>query len=224
MLCRKGQGAGFGWSKRFQREESLEAQLAVLRAAAHEMPFAGSLIASQGEHEVYYEDHDAHVFKATNSRQFGFVVDQENDNRGNKLCLREALPSEYLLRLGTQNAVFGDKITVQGILKGGVPSIVTAQPFAENNPPSEPEIIQFLSDMGFVRVPEEMMMSQFFSQPFWYRASDSVLLGDAKPGNFVRISDTIIVPIDVISHPYPKKLILRSAAQNGVSPKRLGFE
>jgi hypothetical protein len=81
---------------------------------AADVTVPGEHIGGAGEHEVYHNDGSDRVWKSTNNRQFGYVVDQTSDNKRNKLALRPALPSEYLLRLGSQNLVFGDRIVVEG--------------------------------------------------------------------------------------------------------------
>jgi len=158
-------------------------------------------IAAQGEHDVWREDFSPIVHKITNRGAYGYVIDQESDNRRNKLCLRHALPSEYLLRLGTQNVAFGDAISLQEIQLGRVPSILTAQPYVDQGRPSQEDINAFFSQCGFIRLPDDMMMQQYSNKPFWYRPSDSILIADANPENFSRITDDIIVPIDLITHP-----------------------
>jgi hypothetical protein len=211
----------FGWSRRQKREGLLDEQLAILRQFASNHVIPGYQIASQGEHHVWHEDGGTHVIKLTNQDRFGFVVDQENDNRRNKLALRHALPSEYLLRLGTQNLVFGDSITLQGIQSGRLPSIITAQPEIDQGRPSQEDIHAFFVQCGFIRLPDDMMMQQYSNKPFWYRPSDSILTADANPENFSRITDDIIVPIDLITHPIEPSLLQSTARQNGVDWHRL---
>lgn len=211
----------FGWSRRQKRERLLNEQIAILRqyAAIHAIP--GIQIASQGEHDVWHENGGGHVIKLTNQERFGFVVDQENDNRCNKLSLRHALPSEYLLRLGTQNAAFGDAISLQGIQAGRIPAFITAQPEIDRGRPSQEDIHAFFAQCGFIRLPDDMMMQQYSSKPFWYRSSDSIIAADANPENFSRIEDDIIVPIDLITHPIDAFLLHSTARQNGVNLDRL---
>ncbi|HCN75803.1 MAG TPA: hypothetical protein DIT13_01250 [Verrucomicrobiales bacterium] len=211
------QGESFGWHRRQKREGLLDDQLALLRHFARQDTAPGEPIGQGGEHEVWHTENGTHVSKFTIHNQFGYVVDQENDNRANKLRLRPALPSEYLMRLGTQNAVFGDAITLQGIRAGSIPSIITAQPYADQGRPSQADVDAFLWQSGFIRLPDEMMMGQFSHKPFWWRPAGSILVGDSNPENYSRISDDIIVPIDVISHPFPRSLIEQTARQNGVS-------
>ncbi|MBL9178648.1 MAG: ATP-binding cassette domain-containing protein [Verrucomicrobiaceae bacterium] len=69
---------------------------------------------------------------------------------------------------------------------------------------------------GFVRVPDDMMLSQYANKAFWYRAADRILTGDTNPENFSKADDHNIVPIDVIAHPYPRSLFESTAKQNGI--------
>lgn len=214
-------GKSFGWSRRQKREGLLDEQVRILRRHAGSLVIPGIQIASQGEHDVWREDCSDIVYKLTNQAEFGFVVDQESDNRRNKLALRQALPSEYLLRLGTQNVAFGDAISLQGIQAGRIPSILTAQPYVDQGRPSQEDIDTFFAQCGFIRLPDDMMMQQYISKPFWYRPSDSILAADANPENFSRIDDDIIVPIDLITHPMDASLMHSTAQQNGVDMNRL---
>lgn len=219
-LFRRAPAETFGWSRRQKRAGLLDDQLAILRRFARIDTAPGEPIGSGGEHQVWHLDGDTHVSKFTIHDQFGYVVDQESDNRANKLCLRPALPSEYLLRLGTQNVVFGDAISLQGIRTARVPSILTAQPEADQGRPSQAEIDAFLRQAGFVRLPDEMLMSQYATKPFWWRPEDGVMVGDCNPENYSRLEDCVIVPIDCIAHPFPRSLIESTARQNGVNLAR----
>jgi hypothetical protein len=215
-LFRTAPAETFGWSRREKRAGLLHDQLDILRRFARFDLAPGVAIGSGGEHEVWHLDGDTHVSKFTIHEQFGYVVDQENDNRSNKLHLRPALPSEYLLRLGTQNVVFGDAIRLQGIRSERVPSILTVQPEADQGRPTQAEIDAFLSQSGFIRLPDAMLMSQYAAKPFWWRPKDSIIVGDSNPENYSRLGDCIIVPIDCIAHPYPRSLMESTARQNGV--------
>jgi len=215
------EGESFGWHRRAKRERLLDDQLTILRHFARQDAVPGESIGQGGEHDVWHTENGSHVSKFTINGQFGYVVDQQNDNRSNKLHLRPALASEYLLRLGTQNAVFGDAITLQGVRTAHIPSIVTAQPYADQGRPSQTEIDIFLRQAGFIRLPDEMLMSQYATKPFWWRPSDSVIVGDCNPENYSRLEDCIIVPIDCIAHPFPRNLIESTGWKNGVNLDRL---
>ena len=211
------EGESFGWHRRQKRERLLDDQLVILRRYAKDDTAPGEPIGAGGEHEVWHSENGSHVSKFTINDQFGYVVDQQNDNRGHKLHLRPALPSEYLLRLGTQNAVFGDAITLQGLCTARVPSIITAQPEADQGRPSQADVDSFLWQSGFLRLPDDMMMAPYTTKPFWWRPLDDILVGDCNPENYSRITDDIIVPIDVISHPFPRSLLDQTAFKNGLS-------
>lgn len=217
-LLGSGEAKSFGWSRREKREGLFAGEVAQLRARS--LPFAppGIEIASQGEHDVFYQDGAAYVHKVTNGSAFGYVVDQESDNRANKLTLRRALPSEYLTRQGIHNIAFGDDAKLQaiGTDKRGFPMFVIAQPYADNTRPFQAEINAFMEQSGFVRLPDEMLMQSLGVKPVWWRAADQLIATDANPENFSKLSDTEIVPIDLIVHNYPASLLESTARQNGV--------
>lgn len=176
----------------------------------------GEFIGAGGEHDVWHSDRGAFVSKVTNHGQFGFVVDQESDNRSNKLTLRPALPSEYLLRMGSENVVFGDSIRLEAIQRNQPPSWIVAQPYVDQGRPPQSDIDTFMEQCGFRQVPRRMVMSQYHDKPFWYRDADSILTADANPENFSRVDDHTIVPIDIIIHPMPVELMESTAFQCGV--------
>ena len=217
-LHRGAHQESFGWARRQKRERLLDDQLATLNRHAAEPTDLGRHIGGGGEHEVYHQQGSEVVHKITHRGQFGFVIDQDSDNKSNKLCLRCALPTEYLLRLGTQNLVFGDTIRVEGVHKekGKTASIVTSQIEVDLGRPTQQEVNDFMIQCGFVRVPDDMMLSQYANKAFWYRAADSILTGDTNPENFSKADDHNIVPIDVIAHPYPRTLFEATAKQNGI--------
>ncbi len=218
-LHRSAHQESFGWARRQKRERFLDDQLAILNRHATAPADLGTHIGGGGEHEVYHQEGSQIVHKITNRGEFGYVIDQDSDNKSNKLTLRHALPSEYLLRLGTQNLLFGDTIRVEAISKekGKTASIITSQVEVDLGRPTQAEVNDFMTQCGFVRVPDDMMLSQYSNKFFWYRAADSVLTGDTNPENFSRAADNIIVPIDVIAHPYPRALFESTAKQNGIS-------
>lgn len=71
-----------------------------------------------------------------------------------------------------------------------------------------------------MRLPDEMLMSQYATKPFWWRPEDGVMVGDCNPENYSRLEDCVIVPIDCIAHPFPSSLIESTARQNGVNLAR----
>ena len=217
-LFGSGETKSFGWHRRQDRERLSIEEIRLLKAACG--PFVPPVvqIGSQGEHDVFYDGRASHVFKITNNSAFGYGVDQENDNRANKLCLRKALASEYLMRLGVHNVAFGDEVRLRAIGRDAhdFPTFVTAQPYADVQTPTQAEINELLEDFGFVRLPEEMLVQSMHSHGIWWRAEDQLLATDANPENFSKLGATVIVPIDLIIHPFPSSLIAATALQNGV--------
>ncbi len=139
------------------------------------------------------------------------MVDQGSDANGLLLCLREALPSEYLLRLGLQNVLFGDAITLQAIASNtyikDYPLVVTAQPYAGGEMPLLDEIAMLMRDAGFDELPPELLMPAAFRSPVWYHTKHEIAATDATPGNFTKLSNDVIVPIDLIINPLPKRIL-----------------
>jgi excinuclease UvrABC ATPase subunit len=215
-LYQRVKSQSFGWSRRQKREGLYDGQLDCLRQAVRPFKLPAGHIGGGGEHEVYHRDRSDCVWKVTNNSQFGYVVDQASDDKRNKLHLRPALPFEYLLRLGTQNLVFGDRIIVEGVQGGAIPRIVTSQQAVDDGRPSQEEVNAFLEQSGFVKLDIDLVIAEFANKPFWYRASDSVITAGANPENFSRVGTHNIVPIDLIIHPYPRELLESTAKQNGV--------
>jgi len=224
-LHRGADQESFGWARRSKRERLLDDQLAILSRHATTPGDLGRHIGGGGEHEVFHQEGSQVVHKITNHGQFGYVVDQDSDNKSNKFRLRPALPSEYLLRLGTHNLLFGDTIRVENIHKdkGKPATIATSQTEVDLGRPTQEEVDAFMTQCGFIRLPEDMMLSQFGNKPFWYRAADSILTADANPENFSRADDHNIVPIDLIAHPYPRALFEASAKQNSIPLSRFAL-
>jgi hypothetical protein len=83
------------------------------------------------------------------------------------------------------------------------------------------QLTSFLWQSGFLRLPDDMMMAPYTTKPFWWRPLDDILVGDCNPENYSRITDDIIVPIDVISHPFPRSLLAQTAFKNGLSLDQL---
>jgi hypothetical protein len=152
-----------------------------------------------GEHLVFRtEPPDGLIYKATWRGQFGFIPAwDEND----ELELRPASPSEYLLRCGLANAVFGDDIQLWCIAQdqagnSGIPSIVTTQPFIVGRPAEEREIKRYLKSLGFLHFPVKTIDPSGIHD-VWYRLEDQVMVCDAVSGNFVYSADGTLAAIDL---------------------------
>ncbi len=211
---------GTGWNHRTNRAFALPAQTACLARVATPFVIPGSSIGQGGEHAATYDADTGVVYKTNlpEARKYGYVVDQGSESDGLRLCLREALPSEYLLRLGLQNVLFGDAISLQAIATNSLiadyPLIVTAQPYAGGEMPTLDEIATLMRDSGFVELPSEWLKSAAFRSPVWYHAENEIAATDATPGNFSKLSSDVIVPIDLIIHPLPAELLKMSKALN----------
>ncbi|MFZ4763343.1 MAG: DNA polymerase I [Roseimicrobium sp.] len=213
-------GANYGWGKSSQRTDLEASQLGILRRQAQEFSVPGILIAERGEHRVYHDEAHDLVFKVTHSKRFGYVLDQGRDIAGRRLTLRDALPSEYLWRLALQNVVFGDQIRLVGIRpdSGGFPTFVTCQPFLREAPGSAGGVTveaveAFMQGCGFVRVPEGMFSAAMEKGDTWYRVADQILVHDATPDNFVAVSESVLLPVDLVIQHYPARLLAQTASR-----------
>lgn len=210
--------AGAGWHHRTNRAFALPAQTARLAQAVVPFEIPGTSIGQGGEHAARYDPTAGIVYKTNlpEGRKYGYVVDQAGESDDLRLCLREALPAEYLLRLGLQNVMFGDAISLQAITGNpciaDYPLIVTAQPYASGEMPTLEEIAILMVDAGFKELPMAMLRPAAFRSPVWYHAGHEIAATDATPGNFTKLSSDVIAPIDLIIHPLPME-ILRETAQ-----------
>lgn len=178
-----------------------EAEVAELREAQVELQLSHTFKArgGGGEHLIFRaEPHDGFIYKATWREQFGFVPGL--DARG-RWRLLKATPSQYLLRCGLANAVFGDDIQLYAIAQdqagdSGVPSIITSQPFIVGTPAAEKEIAAYLKKLGFEALPAAAHRPSGLHD-VWCRRRDSLVICDAVAGNFVRTPTGEILPIDL---------------------------
>ena len=215
-LLRAGPEASFGESQSGTRLQQLSKEKELLRrASTGKLSVPGKFIADEGEHFVHFDENENKALKQTNNQSYGYVLDQAGP--GLKLEPRPATPSEYLWRLGLQNAVFGDSIQVTGVGTDsyGTPTIHTSQPWVSGDPASMGDVRSFMESKGFMQLPRQMLAPGVPSVLAWYRPSDHILAYDAKPSNFVRQGDTID-PIDLIVTQYPEKLLEETAHLNGV--------
>ena len=109
----------------------------------------------------------------------------------------DATPLEYLERLELQNDVFGDAIRLVALaVEAGGLAILTTQPFIRGGQATPEEILRAMIQMEFERVPGIPANAEdCFS---FYRRADQVACFDAHTGNFVRQSNGLIVPIDLV--------------------------
>jgi hypothetical protein len=119
---------------------------------------------------------------------------------------RNCSPLDYLLRLRIWRHVFGSAPDPIGITSKN--QIVSQHRFVKGTPPSQPEVDQFLNDIGFV----PLRPQYWLWQKEYVDLGFSVGLGDARDENFVKTS-LDIVPIDIrlwfasLNHPSQMVLI-----------------
>ncbi len=141
------------------------------------------------------------------------------------LSIRPALPSDYLIRQGLHNEVFGDSIRLRAIgLRGdGKPTLQITQPFVPSDKqqplPTEPEIEEFMGNAGFVEIPKEMTANKSGDKDvrFWYRISDGATVYDTRPDNFVHTPSKDVEPVDLNIAIIPRQVMADIAKKNGVS-------
>lgn len=212
-----------GWDHRTNRAFALPAQTAILSRAARDFDIPGTFIGQGGEHAARYEAESGLVFKTNlpEQRRYGYVVDQGGDAEGRLLMLREALPSEYLLRLGLQNALFGDAIRLQAVAVNSChadyPLIVTSQPYAGGEMPSLEDIAGLMRAAGFIELPVSMLRAGAFRSPVWYHSFHGVVATDATPGNFAKLDADVLAPVDLIVHLLPEELLRETARLSGTA-------
>ncbi|CAN5808492.1 hypothetical protein BH11VER1_BH11VER1_03520 [soil metagenome] len=215
--------ASFGQSQRESRLQEESRQRKVLHQAADKSTLSGEYLANEGEHLVHRDEISGIAHKSTNSLRYGLVLDQDEWKPHRKLAARPALPSEYLWRIGLQNAAFGDNIKLTGVaLSDGEPTIQTSQPWIKGTAPSLEEVGSFMEAQGFERISNGMMAAGYPSALAWYRTEDQVLVYDAKESNFVKKDTGVILPIDLVVQIYPLQLLRETAQINEVQWPTIG--
>lgn len=173
--------------------ELRQAQIDLTLSSSHKARGGG------GEHLIFRaEPHDGRIYKATWREQFGFVPGF--DPRG-RWRLLPATPSQYLLRCGLANVVFGDDIRLFAIAQdqagdSETPSIIISQPFIVGEPPDEHEIADSLRALRFEPLPRAAHRPSGLHD-VWCRSDDGLMICDAVSGNFVRTPAGEIVAIDL---------------------------
>lgn len=101
-----------------------------------------------------------------------------------------ALPLEYLERWEAQNLLFGDTADFEGVMEtpSGL-SLVVSQRWITGDVPTEDEIDNLMWSAGF----ESTNLTECY-----FRRSDNLAVMDCHDGNFVKIDDGLVIPIDVI--------------------------
>jgi hypothetical protein len=152
------------------------------------------------EHTVYFDPTQNRAVKRTLPGQFGWLPKLDNG----RWTLGIAKPLDYLRRWELFNKVFGDDVRLEGATVSQTPSMVVGdktEPISVvisqrwhraadiNSPiPTEAQVSTLLHNLGFEPLPN--------SFHGWRRASDGMIILDARPDNFVKTKDGI-APIDL---------------------------
>ena len=206
--------ASFGWDRDGGRRRRGDAERAYLRRLAKPETDKGEKKGSGGEHTVFHRSGEDRVTKATHSGNYGQVLDQMGPEQGYRLNLRPALPSEYLIRVGLANKIFGDGVRLVGYehTPDG-PSIVTTQPFLEGPHPSKEQVDTTLRALGFEPLSERLYDTKTLNKTKrpWYRARDGVMIVDAKRQNFV-LHNGKVLPVGLMIQIMPDEVLNRTRA------------
>jgi hypothetical protein len=147
------------------------------------------------EHRVLFDEPSGRWFKATHPETYGgapaisYDLDPVTNRPVNGLVLGKATPLQYLERWRLFNAVFGDDVRLERVLKVGYGlSIVVSQRDITGAAPELDEIVEYFAARGFQPLPH--------SQDAYYRADDDLIAMDAHQANLVLTAEGI-VPIDI---------------------------
>jgi hypothetical protein len=142
------------------------------------------------EHSVIFDG--SRVFKYLTETALVPIVE------GNKLGVRKALPSEYLERLELMNEHFSDDVRIEGIMESG--DFVTSQSRIEGKDPSEKEISEFLSELGWKRIPANQLLlpHNLMMGTAWVHQEGQIVMVDARPPNFKKTCLGEVLPIDLM--------------------------
>jgi hypothetical protein len=151
------------------------------------------------EHKVFFDLTRKRAIKQTLPGQFGWIPKLDQS----RWTLGIATPLDYLNRWLLFNLVLGDDVQLEGISTEGASMIIgdTTEPVSiivsqrwhravdPNDPaPTENEISAFFHKLHFHRLPN--------SFHGWQRASDGIIILDARPDNFIK-TKVGVAPIDL---------------------------
>ncbi len=213
-LLRTSEGSNLGWDSHGGRGRKREAEIAYLNRYASAPSNKGIEVGSGGEHKVYISEGQDFVTKATHSGKYGQIFDQMGPDEGYRFSLRPALPSEYLLRVGLANKVFGDDIRIIGYENtANGPSIVTSQSYLDGPHPKQEEVDTYLRLNGFAPLDERLYDTKTIHKTKrpWYRDKDGVVVVDAKRQNFI-MSDGKVIPVDLMIQIMPDDVLEKTRA------------
>jgi hypothetical protein len=150
------------------------------------------------EHGVWYNEGLGRWFKLTHRGKFGgipelgYALDKKSQGWRKEFILRQGTPGEYLVRMTLGNQLFGDDVQLEGVVQDNEHArILISQGHIEGKAPNPEEINTFMINSGFLSAPD-------FA---WYNPSSGIAAFDALARNFLRTSDSDILPIDLILTP-----------------------
>ena len=191
-----------GVSEVTRQQQRLEAWSKRRGVLISELEWAALKSVSSGsaEHEVRYRAKDNRAVKRTHPGTFGFTPELKNG----QWVSAPADASAYLRRFQLQNAIFGDDVWLEGVMRSEGPSLILGQPpggisLVISQPwldasdvsqphPTESSIAEYLEARGFVHMPDA-----FYG---WRRAADGVVILDARSDNFI-LTEAGLLPIDL---------------------------
>ncbi len=176
--------------------------------------FSGDPAFVGGEHLVWEREEDI-VPKRTKCGFYGRMMDEKaildpsSFQMPPRLYLRNARPSEYLLRWAIVEDIFGLKTTYLGCLPNAKqgPQIGICQPYIAQDEadPATPEDVEgFMTAHGFEHVDRNAFADQSVASATWYRQRDGILIADAYARNFRKDLEGYLVPIDLMVTLVPK--------------------
>ncbi len=154
------------------------------------------------EHGVWFDESCGKWFKLTHRGEFGRFPELEYtlDKRTQKWCpevlLRIGTPGEYLERLLLGRSLFGDDVSIEGVIRDGDQArVLISQTHIVGETPKPREMAVFMRRTGFLPAPD-------FA---WYHPISKIAAFDAQARNFLR-SGASIIPIDLILTPVEGEL------------------
>lgn len=138
---------------------------------------------SGGEHLVYFDEPSRRYLKAMiPEKQKGYGIALGSYTHG-------ATPSEYLDRLVLQNTLFDDDIRLErGVVKRGIPIIVTSQPAIKGVDAPQADIDAMMLAKGL----------EHLTAGAYYDAKAGLLVFDLFPKNAKLAGDGVVYPIDPV--------------------------
>lgn len=193
-----------------ERAEQIARLNALPRLTVTGLPFFGT----GGEHQVFgfKQEHEDRVLKVTLPGVFGRTMDEDSllDPRtflnAAKLKLRDARPSEYLLRWALLDAVFGLQTRFEGVVwnPGSEPQLAISQPFIGQDMPTDEEVDAQMRVMGFEKIEARHVVNPENADCTWYRQRDGILITDAFARNFrLDFDSAMVIPIDLMINLVP---------------------